>query len=133
MSSKRDWVIGLVANMLNSNPTNAMQEAEMIVDRLMEEGVLHLGYGNADVDAIVNSFTDSFGTTKVSRGDRFAAHRLAGKYGSQSVVGIITLLAENSQNKYAPVVGSVTQLEDKWVSVLNFLRKTKDSEEIIDV
>ena len=126
--SKRIWVIELITQIVGDATT-----AEMVVDRLMEEGVLHLGNGNADVDKIVDSFTEAFGTTKVSKTDRFAAHRLATKYGSQAVVGIIRLLAENSTAKYAPVVGSVTQLETKWVSVLNFVRNMKQTEDFIDV
>lgn len=130
--SKRDWVVGLIANMLNTNPTTAVQEAEMIVDRLMEEGLLHLGYGDADIDIVVETFTDTFGTTKVSKPDRWAANRLVKKYGSQSVVGIIRLLGQGSTEKFAPVVNSVADLETKWVSVLNFLRKQK-GDEVIDI
>jgi hypothetical protein len=126
MPNRRDWVVQLVTQIVKDQPT-----AEMVVDRLTEEGLLHLGYGNADVDNIVVAFSDTFGTTKVSRADRFSAHRLARKYGSQSVVGIIKLLAEHNTERYAPVVGSIAQLETKWVSVLHFLRNLK-GEEIID-
>lgn len=124
--SRKDWVVDLVTQIVKDRPT-----AEMVVERLTEEGLLHLGYGNAEVDIVVDKFTDTFGTTKTSKADRFAAHRLVRKYGAQAVVGIVALLAENSTEKYAPVVGSITQLETKWVSVLNFLRKL-DKEEPID-
>lgn len=127
MAGRRAWVVELVAQIVKDTPT-----AEMVVDRLMEEGLLHLGYGNADIDMVVQKFTDTFGTTKVSKYDRFAAHRLVNKYGSQAVVGIVQLLADSSTEKYAPVVGSIAQLEDKWVSVMNFLR-TQKGEEVIDV
>ena len=60
-----------------------------------------------------------------------AARRLATKYGSQAVVGIMRLLHQSSDNQYAPVVNSVSQLEEKWPSVLNFVRKQKSS--IIDI
>lgn len=125
MSSKKDWVVEVVAQLVKDKPT-----AVMVVERLMEEGLLNLGYGNADVDMVVMKFSDTFGTTKTSKQDRFAAHRLTQKYGSQAVCGIIQLLADNSTLKYAPVVGSITQIEAKWVNVLNFLRNIKTDETI---
>lgn len=126
--SKRAWVVELVQSVVRCDvPT-----AEMLVDRLMEEGLLHLGYGDADIDRVVETFTDTFGTTKVSKADRWAANRLVKKYSSQAVVGIVQLLGQNSTEKFAPVVNSVSDLETKWVSVLNFLRNQK-GEEVIDV
>lgn len=107
--------------------------AEMVIDRLQENGYLQLGYGNGDVDTIVGAFKDTLGTTKVSRPDRYAANRLAKKWGATSVVGIIKLYANLRDDDYAPVIGSVTQLEDKWVNVLTFIRKRaqqKDGEVI---
>lgn len=118
-----DWVVQLVANVVGDQAT-----AKMVVEVLMEEGLLSVGYGDADVDRVVQKFTDTFGTTKVSKYDRYAARRLAQKYGSQAIVGIIQLLGENREEKYAPVIGNIVQLEDKLVSVLNFLRKIKKSE-----
>jgi hypothetical protein len=130
--SKRDWVVELIAQIVHKAPTGThVQTAELIVDRLMEEGLLHLGHGDAEVDLIVDKFADTFGTTRTSRYDRFAARRLGVKYGSQAVCGIIQLLGEHRTDKYAPLVGSVTQLEEKWVSVLNFLRKLR-RDEVID-
>lgn len=128
MSKKIDWVVELVTQIVGDKLT-----AEMVVERLMEEGVLVIGYGDADIDKVVQKFTDTFGTTKVSKTDRFAANRLVRKYGSQSVVGIIDLLAKNSGEKYAPVVGSVVQLEAKWVNVLSFLRNKGKDDEVIQV
>lgn len=119
--SKKTWVVEIITGVVGDKTT-----AEMVVERLMEEGLLNLGYGNADVDAIVVAFSDTFGTTKTSRNDRFAAHRLAQKYGAQAVVGIVQLLAENNTEKFAPVVNSVSQLEEKMPSVLNFLRNIKE-------
>lgn len=124
--TRRKYVIELVAQVVKDLPT-----AEMVVERLQEEGLLNLGYGDKDVEAIVQAFGDTFGTTKVSKYDRFAAHRLAEKYSSQAVVGIVKLLAQSGNEKYAPVVNNVTQLEEKMPSILNFLRKT-GGEEIIE-
>lgn len=130
MASNRIWVVERISQIVKGTRSEQVQTAEAIVDLLMEEGLLHLGYGDADIDIIVTKFTDTFGTTKVSKYDRFAARRLASKYGSQAVSGIIQLLAEHSQEKYVPVVGSVKQLEEKIVSVLHFLRNLKGEEEI---
>ena len=127
MSRDSIWVVDLISQVVRDRPT-----AEMVVERLMEEGVLNLSYGDADINRVVTTFTDTFGTTKVSKADRFAANRLVRKYGAQSVVGIVQLLAQNSTQKFAPVVGSVSQLEQKWVSVLNFLRNMQqDNDEVI--
>lgn len=129
--SKKAYVVEMITSILNSS--TAKQEAEMIVERLQDEGLLALGYGDADVDKVVMKFADTFGTTKVSKTDRFAANRLVSKYGSQAVVGIIGMLAEHSQEKYVPVVGSVTQLEDKFVAVMHFLRNLDKGEETIQI
>lgn len=125
--SKREYILEIVEKLVGDKPT-----AEMVIDRLQEEGVLHLGYGNVDVDRIVEKFTETYGTTKVSKYDRFSAQRLANKYGSQAIVGIIDMLASLNGEKYAPVVNNVSQLEEKLPSILNFLRKQK-GEEVIDV
>lgn len=124
--SRKQWVTELITQIVGDKPT-----ADMVVQRLEEEGVLHLGYGDADVDRVVEKFTDTFGTTKTSRQDRFAAHRLVRKYGAQSVCGVVDLLSQNSTERYAPVVGSIAQLETKWVSVLNFLRNVRKDDGVI--
>jgi hypothetical protein len=123
--SRKQWVIDLVEKLVKDRPT-----AELVVDRLTEEGVLVLGYGDKDVEQVVGKFQDTFGNTKTTQRDRFAAHRMVQKYGTQSVLGVIQMLADNNTEKYAPVVGSVSQLEDKWVNVLSFLRNIRDTDEI---
>lgn len=92
--------------------------------------MLHLGYGDADIDKVVEQFQETFGTTKTSRQDRWAANRLVKKYSAQAVCGIVKLLGENSTERYAPVIGSIAQLETKWVSVLHFLRSLTGDETI---
>ncbi len=104
--------------------------AETVVQTLSDENLLHIGFGDADVDMIIQKFVDTFGTTKTTKQDRWAASRLAGKYGSQAVCGIIGLLGTLQTQKYAPVVNSVVQFEEKIPSILNFLRSTKGDEEI---
>lgn len=124
--SKRVYVVDLITQIAGNKQT-----AEMIVERLENEGLLHLGYGDAEVDMIVTRFSEAFGTTKASKYDRFAAGRLAKKYGGQAVCGIIDLLANAQTEKYAPVTNSVVQLEEKLPSILNFLRNLKGNEDII--
>lgn len=122
----RKHILTLVESLVSDKQT-----AELVVDTLVTEGVLHIGFGNKEIDLICEQFKQLFGTTKTSKYDRFAASRLAEKYGAQAVTGITKLLADRAAEPYAPVVGSVQQLEDKWVQVLNFVRKS-NGEEILD-
>jgi hypothetical protein len=124
----RQYIIDIVTRIVGDKPT-----AEMVIERLTDEGVLSLGYGNADIDKVVEAFSMTFGTTKVSKYDRFAANRLCSKYGSQGVVGVIKLLGENSSVKYAPVVNNVAELENKMVSILSFLRTLSNNDKTIEV
>lgn len=114
----RNYVLEVIEQIVKDKPT-----AKMVLERLEEEGVIHVGYGNAEVDQILEQFSNTFGTTKASRHDRFSANRLARKYGVQSIIGIVGLLGQNSEEKFAPVVNSVSELEGKMPSVLRFLRQ----------
>lgn len=119
---RRKYVIGVVASLCDDRVV-----AEAIVDRLQEEGLLQLGYGNSDVDRIVETFSRVFGTTKTSQRDRWAARRLADVHTAQAVCGIIQLLGSTEDSQYKPVVGSVAELEEKFVKVMNYLRKQSDN------
>lgn len=123
--NRREYIKGIISQIIDDEI-----KADVILERLEEEGVLHLGYGNAEIDMVVKKFSDTFGTTKTSKYDRFAANRLIQKYGTDSVVGIIGLLGSRVGEKYAPVVNSISQMEEKFPSILNFLR---DSSEVIEV
>lgn len=123
---KRIRVVKLIMDVTHCDePT-----ATMLLERLMEEGLLILGHGDSEVDLVVEQFKLSFGTTRTGRQDRWAAQRLVREHSSRAVVGIIRMLASLSGEQYAPVVNSVTELEQKWVSVVTFLRKHQPSEEI---
>ena len=123
--SRHDYLFEAVNKIIKNEVTT-----QMVFDLLNEEGVLHEGYGDADVDRILKKFSDTFGTTKASKYDRFACGRLAGKYGVQSICGIMGLLGDNSTEPYAPVVNSVKEFEDKMPSILNFLRKLDKGTEL---
>ena len=122
---KKEYVTELIANIIKDKPT-----AEMVVERLMGEDLLNLGYGNSDIDAVVIQFSETFGNTKTSKFDRFAAKRLTEKYGRDSIVGIIQMLGKRRDEKFAPMVGSIVQLEQKIVSVMKFLRKGMDNQDL---
>lgn len=113
-----DRAVELVNSIVNNKPL-----AESIVERLNEEGFLHIGKGAYDVDKIVEMFKECFGNTKTTKYDRYAAHRLAKVHGVAPVCKVIELLAKCHDYPYCPIVGSVAQLETKWVSVVAFLRR----------
>lgn len=119
--SRRKYAIEIIASVGAVSPAIAGD----ILDRLQQEGMIHLGYGDKDIDAITEKFKEVFGTTRTAKHDRWAANRLAQRYSPQAVVGIIGLLG-STPGKYAPVVNNISELEQKWVSVLNYLRTTDD-------
>lgn len=125
--SKLQYVIDTITQI-----TGDAVSAKLIVERLMEEGLLNVGYGDKDVDRIIELFKATYITTGSSRYDRFAAARMAKTHGVESVCGIIAMLAKNHDQKFCPVVNSVAELEKKWVSVLSFLRNLKDNSDIIN-
>lgn len=120
--NKRDYVVKLIAQVARVD----LPTADMVVDRLQGEGLLVLGYGDKDVEQVIATFAGTFGTTKSSRYDRWAAHRLVEKHTAQAVCGVISLLGQKQAEAYAPVVNNIAELETKWMSVLNFLRKQND-------
>lgn len=125
--SKRDWVVELVTKVVGTKAT-----AEMVLDVLIEEGIVNLDYGDMDIGRIVTAFTETFDTTKTTKYDRFAAKRLASKHGVQAICGIIVLLGKKRDEQFTPVVANIADLEKKWVNVMNFLR-TNQEPEVIDV
>lgn len=120
---KRGYILELVEQICGNKVT-----AEAIVDRLQEEDLLKTHYGDDDIGKIVDAFKDTFGVTKATKYDRFAAKRLAAKHGTEAVCQIILLLKARADHQYAPVINSVAQMETKWVSVLKFLRASKPVE-----
>lgn len=125
---RKQHAIHVIESIVKDRPT-----AEMVLERLQDEGLLHLGHGNTDIDQVVGAFQETFGNTKTTKFDRFAANRLTAKYGARSVVGVMKLLATMQDDKYAPVVSNVVQLEEKWVAILNFVRKKGQSGEVIEI
>ena len=106
--------------------------ADMLIDALREEGVLNVGYGKPDINAVVSKFTEVFGTTKTTKMDRNAANRLVTKYGVKTILFAIDTLAANMDKPFCPIVNNITQLENKWASVMNFLRTNAVIEKPLD-
>lgn len=106
--------------------------AEAIIERLQDEGLLHLGHGKAEVDQIVGTFKELFGSTRTSQMDRAAANRLATAHTTQAVIGVMKLMKQAQHQQYAPTIGSVKQLEDKWVNVISFIRRQQMQNEVVE-
>ena len=85
---------------------------------------------NKDVQAIVEAFSETFGTTAASKYDRFAASRLAKKHGADGIVKVIKLLGQNSGDKYTPVVNNVRQIEEKWPAIGAFFTRMKKQQRV---
>ena len=85
---------------------------------------------NPDIQTVIDAFAESFGTTKHTKYDRFAAKRLHTKYTVSEVVRLIKALAAKSNEKYCPSVNSVSQLEDKLPQVVKFLQGQPDNTEV---
>lgn len=114
---RRDYIVGVVEAVVGKRAI-----AEAVVARLESEGLLNVFFGDQDISLICETFKEQFGTTKISRYDRYAAGRLAKRYGGEQIAGIIKLMASRASEPYAPTVGSVTQLEEKLVNVMKFLK-----------
>lgn len=107
--------------------------AEMIVERLEEEGVLHLGYGDADIDLVVDAFRNYLSVSKITQQDRWAAARLTKVHGSKAVMDVVKMYA-TATGQYKPVINNIVELENKFQSVLSFLRKMyTDRSEVIQL
>lgn len=119
---RKEYVLGILAEYTDNG--------EQLLERLSDEGLIQLGYGDSEVEAILTKFKSTFGNTKTTQYDRFAAHRLAQKYSTQAIIGIIDLLGSKIHEKYCPIPASVAQMEEKIVPILAFLRKQEDNEVI---
>ncbi len=103
--------------------------AGYVVDQLIHDGIISLGYaGDPDVSAVVDAFQIAMKTTATIKTDRYAASRLAKRFGLPTVVGTIQMLGERSREKYAPTVNNLTQLEQKWPSIQRFVSTRNEDE-----
>lgn len=121
-----NYVLELIDQIVNDKVKSAM-----LLERLKEENLLHIGHGDPDIDKVIETFKEAYGVTKITRYDRWAANRLVQKHGSQSICQIIRMLAEQAGHPYAPVPNNIVQIEEKWVAILSFLRKQGSGSETI--
>lgn len=85
-----------------------------------------------NIQLIIDTFSEQFGTTKVALYDRYAAKRLHVKYTAVEVSKLIKVLASLSDEMYFPTVNSVSQLENKLPQVVEFVKKHSDNK-IIEI
>jgi hypothetical protein len=129
--TKRQWAVISVATTLDDSVILPDVEAvaTQIVDQLIEDGLLPLTMaGQPDVAAIIDQFQLAFHTTAPNKTDRFAAARLAKRHGSATVVYIIQEFSKRTNEKYAPTINNVTQLEQKWPTIVRFVSSSGASE-----
>lgn len=87
-------------------------------------------YGNPEVNSIVNTFKESFGTTKTTKADRFAANRLAKKHGAESIAQAIKAFSAHAHEKFAPSVNNVAEFDNKLPSIVKFMSNKSSEQEI---
>lgn len=80
-----------------------------------------------NINLIIETFKDSFGTTTSSQYDRFAAKRLHIKYTAESTASLIKALANLADLSYYPTVNSVSQFEKKLPQVVKFVKDNSQS------
>lgn len=128
--TKREIAIASVSNTLTSwIGTHDLDVATPIIDQLIMDGVISLGYaGDPNVSGVVDHFQMAFHTTAPIKTDRYAASRLTKRHGLGPVVYFIQELSKRRSEKYAPVVNSLTDLERKWPQVERFIGTTPSTD-----
>jgi predicted DNA-binding protein YlxM (UPF0122 family) len=86
-----------------------------------------------NIQLIINTFADCFGTTKSTAYDRYAAKRLHVKYTAPEIAKLIEALSNLMDDQYAPTVNSVVQFENKLPQIVKFVRSKTDSAKMIDI
>lgn len=128
MEQKRN-ALAIIEGIIGNKAT-----AEKVLAALQDQGLIAFQYGNQDVNLIIQTFAQLFGSTKTTKYDRFAASRMAKSPhygGAAGVVGMLKLYHSLSGDKYAPSVSSVAQLEEKLPAIVAFLRKKNQESQVI--
>jgi len=89
---------------------------------LLDQGFVTFKTNENETEEVCQAFKKSFGTTSVNRYDRYAANRLLTKYSVNELIQLIEILSQHKDDKYCPVISSIKQLEDKWISVRRFIK-----------
>lgn len=126
--TKREIAIASVTHQLDTNYSEDTSFADLatnVVDQLVRDGLMAGAFsdygGDPDIASLVDAFQIAFGTTHPLKTDRFAAARLAKRYGVDKTVENIQKLGKTRNEKYAPVVNSLMQFEQKLPQVLRFI------------
>lgn len=122
--SKKDDAVQIVNSIIKDESV-----ASAIVYRLIEEGIIpmkNIAFGDKDLNSLISTFKECFWTTKTSRYDRYAGERLIKRHGIKTVEGVVKTLSQRSNEKFAPTVNNISQLEEKWVSVIRFLSTNEE-------
>jgi hypothetical protein len=128
-----DEKLALTAGVTRPTLHNARERWKPVLEALKMVQTENKTYGNKDVNEIVEAFKQSFGTTATSRYDRFAASRLSKTHGTEEIVRVIQVLARYGNNRYAPTVNSISELEKKLVSVGNFIKRIGGTQEVVEL
>lgn len=108
---------------------NAKDRQKWLISALKDVKSENKQYGDPGVTLIINTFKDSYQTTRSTKYDRWAAKRLADKHGADKIVMLIKILSQ-STDQYRPVINSVNQLEEKWPSIANFFKNKSSNQSI---
>lgn len=128
-----DINISSMLNVTRQTIYNAKKRNATLLEALKSLTSESKSYGDAGINTIISAFNNTFGTTKASRWDRYAAKRLSARYGAENITAVIRALGDMKGAAYMPSVNSVQQLEEKWVSVGNFLTKMGNNTKVINI
>lgn len=121
--TKREIAVASVASILGNTMDTTF--ATGIIDQLITDGIISLAYAGApDIGEVCDQFQIAVGNTAVIKTDRFAAQRLAKRYGAAVVVHVIQEYGKRRREQYAPVANSLTEFERKWPSIEKFISNT---------
>ena len=112
--------------------TNIRNKNKIFTEAL-KENTAQVEYGNPEINTLLKAFSDTFGTTKTSRFDRYAAKRLITKHGADKILTLISELRKMAESKFAPSVNNVSDIETKWVQIIKFLGTQQEENQEIEL
>lgn len=113
---REDWIEEKLTELLKEQ-----YSAKSILLWFESEGLLNVHFGNEEISEVIEHFKETFNTTRTSKWDRFAAGRLVKKHGVPAILKVIDALAATAGQKFAPSVNNVSQVEEKWPTIIRFL------------
>lgn len=122
-----------IASVMEINPStihNIKKKHSELLVALKSVKTEPVEYGNKDVNKVINTFVESFGVTKTTKWDRFAAKRLSDKYTANKISEVIVALSAVQGEKFAPSVRSVSQFEEKLPNIISYFKKRTNDQVI---